>query len=164
MSVKPIPDGFNTVSVYLIVPNAVEAADFYQKAFGAEKTTHMEMPGGGGTMHMELRIGSSTVMLTDENEQWGAKSPNTLGGTPCSLHLYVNEADAAFKRAVDAGCEVEFPIADMFWGDRYGKVKDPYGHSWGVSTHTEDVPEQEMGKRAEAWFKSMAEGGGPDCQ
>ncbi len=159
--VKPIPEGFNTLSAYLIVPNAKEAMDFYTKALGAESGTHMPMPGGQGTLHAEMRIGNSTFMLTEENEQWGSKSPKTLGGSPVSMHVYTRNTDALFKRAVEAGCEVQMPPSDMFWGDRYAKVTDPYGHSWGIATHVEDVPDDEMAKRAEAWFASMAAGG--DC-
>ncbi len=157
-----IPEGFNTVSTYLIVKDAKKALDFYQKALGAEAGVHMPGPGGQGTMHAEMRIGNSTVMLTDENPQWEMKAPETLGGSPASLHLYVEDVDKAFKRAVDAGCEVVAPLMDAFWGDRYGKVKDPYGHQWGFATHVEDVPPEEMGKRAEAWFAEMAGGQGPE--
>lgn len=158
--VKPIPEGFNSVSVYLIVPNSVEALEFYQKALGAETLARMPGPDGKSTMHAEMRIGNSTVMLSDENPQWDMKSPKTLGGSPCSLHLYVNDTDAFFNRAVEAGCEVKMPPMDAFWGDRYAKVADPYGHQWGIATHIEDVSEEEMAKRAQEWFASMAEGGG----
>ena len=158
--VQPIPEGFNTVSTYLIVKDAKKAIDFYQMAFGAEAGVHMPGPDGSGTLHPEVRIGNSTVMLTDENPQWEMKSPETLGGTPASLHIYVTDADAAFQRAVDAGCTVMAPLMDMFWGDRYGKVIDPFGHQWGISTHIEDVPPEEMGARAKAFFAQMAEGGG----
>jgi PhnB protein len=152
---KPVPDGFNTVNVYLVVKDARAALDFYQKAFGAEKVTHMAGPGGKGTMHAEMRIGNSTIMLTDENPQWGMKSPKTLGGSPASVHIYTPNADAMFERAVTAGCEATMPIMDAFWGDRYGKVKDPFGHEWGIATHKEDLSEQEIGKRAAKWFAEM---------
>ena len=155
MPAKPIPDGFNTVSAYLIVDNSVEAGNFYQKAFGAEVGMRMPGPDGKSTMHMEMRLGDSTIMLTDANPQWNAKSPKTLGGTPVSLHVYVKDADALFKRAVAAGCEVEYPIADAFWGDRYGKLRDPFGHTWGIATHKEDLSPDEIGKRAAEFFKNM---------
>ena len=158
MSVKPIPDGYNSVSAYLIVKNAVEALDFYKQAFGAEPGVRMAGPDGQSTMHAEMHIGNSAVMLSDENPQWGAQSPETLGGSPSSLHIYVEDADALFNRAVEAGCEVVAPIMDAFWGDRYGKLKDPFGHQWGIATHKEDVPPEEMGKRAEEWFASMQQG------
>jgi PhnB protein len=160
MSVKPIPDGYNSVSAYLIVKNAAEALDFYKQALGAEPGVRMTGPDGQSTMHAEMHIGNSTVMLSDENPQWGAQSPETLGGSPSSLHIYVEDADALFKRAVEAGCEVVAPIMDAFWGDRYGKLKDPFGHQWGIATHIEDVPPEDMGRRAEEWFASMQQGEG----
>ena len=160
MSVKPIPDGFNTVSAYLIVKNAAKALDFYKQALGAEPGLRMAGPDGKSTMHAEMVIGDSTIMLTDENPQWGAQSPEAYGGSPQSLHIYVEDADALFGRAVEAGCEVVAPIMDAFWGDRYGKVKDPFGHQWGIATHKEDVPPEEMGKRAEAFFAEMQKQGG----
>ena len=157
---KAVPDGFNTVSAYLIVKNAEKALDFYQRAFGAEAGERMTGPDGTGTMHAEMRIGDSTVMLTDENPAWELKSPQTLGGCTASLHLYVEDVDKAFQRAVNAGCTVKAPLMDAFWGDRYGKLEDPFGHTWGLATHVEDVPHGEVKKRAEAFFASM--GGG--CQ
>lgn len=157
--VQAVPEGFHSVNIYLIVKDAKEAIDFYQKAFGAEAGVRMPGPGGQGTMHAEIRIGNSTVMLTDENPQWEMKSPATLGGTPAGLHLYVDDVDKSFQRAVDAGCTVMAPLMDAFWGDRYGKVLDPFGHQWGIATHVEDVPEDEMCKRAEAFFSQMGAGG-----
>jgi uncharacterized glyoxalase superfamily protein PhnB len=155
---QKIPEGFNTVSTYLIVKDAKEAIGFYQKALGAEAGVHMPGPGGKGTMHAELRIGNSTVMLTDENPAWEMKAPETLGGSPTSMHLYVDDADKAFQRAVDAGCKVTAPLMDAFWGDRYGKVMDPYGHQWGFATHIEDVEPADMEKRAAEFFSQMAGG------
>ena len=155
---KPIPEGYNSVSTYLIVKNSADALEFYQKAFGAEGGACMKTPDGRSTLHAEMRIGNSMVMLTDENPQWNMKAPETLGGTASSLHLYVEDADKAYQRAIDAGCEPEAPLMDAFWGDRYGKVKDPYGHSWGIATHVEDVPVEEMEARAKAWFAQMAGG------
>lgn len=157
--VKPIPEGFNTVSAYLIVANAAEAMAFYAEAFAARPGVRMTIPGTDATMHAEMRIGDSTVMLTDENPQWGATAPATLGGTASSLHLYVEDADAAFARAVEAGCEVLSPIEDTFWGDRYAKVRDPFGHTWGLATHREDLSAEELQERAAAWFAAMADGG-----
>lgn len=155
---QAVPEGFNTVSAYMVVKDAKEAIEFYQKAFGAEAGAHMPGPDGKGTMHAEIRIGNSTVMLTDENPQWGLKSPSTLGGTATGLHLYVDDADKAFQRALDAGCTVKAPLMDAFWGDRFGKVTDPYGHEWGIATHVEDVEPEDMAKRAAAFFAEMAEG------
>jgi len=157
-----IPEGFNTVSVYLIVKDAKEAIDFYQKAFGAEAGVHMPGPGGQGTMHAEVRIGNSTVMLTDENPQWEMKAPASYGGSPAGLHLYVDDADKLFKRAIDAGCTVKAPLMDAFWGDRFGKLTDPFGHDWGIATHVEDVEPADMEKRAAAFFAEMAGGQAPE--
>jgi PhnB protein len=157
MSVKPIPDGFNSVSAYLVVPNAAEALEFYQRAFGAETIARMAGPDGKSTLHAEMRIGNSGVMLAEENERWGSKSPRTLGGTPVSLHIYCEDVDALFHRAVAAGCTVTYPVMDAFWGDRYGKVTDPYGHIWGIATHKEDVSPEECSRRAAAWFSSMGQ-------
>ena len=159
MAVKPIPEGFNTVSAYLVVKNAVEALEFYQKAFGAEPGVRMPGPDGKSTMHAEMRIGNSMVMLTDENPQWEMKSPHTLGGSPSSLHIYVEDVDKYFDRAIKAGCEVKAPLMDAFWGDRFGKVVDPFGHQWGIATHKEDLSGEEIGKRATEWFANM----GGDC-
>ena len=155
MAVKPVPDGFNTVSTYLVVKNSVKALEFYQKAFGAEAGLRMPGPDGNSTIHAEMRIGDSTVLLGDENPQWGMKAPQTLGGSPSSLHLYVDDADKLFNRAVEAGCEVKAPMMDAFWGDRYGKVVDPFGHEWGIATHKEDLNDEEMGKKAAEFFASM---------
>ena len=157
MSIKAIPDGCNSVNVYLVVKNAREALDFYAKAFGGTQAACMTAP-DGSVMHGEVRIGNSTVMLSQENPNWDMKSPETLGGSPASVHLYVDDADAAFKHAIDAGYTEVFPVSDMFWGDRYGKVTDPFGFQWGIATHVEDVSEAEMQKRSEAWFAQMAEG------
>jgi uncharacterized glyoxalase superfamily protein PhnB len=161
MAAKPVPDCFNTVSAYLIVKNSVEALGFYQKAFGAEPGARMPGPDGKSTMHAEMHIGNSTVMLTDENPQWNLKSPQTLGGSASSMHIYVDDADKYYERAVEAGCEVVAPLMDAFWGDRYGKVRDPFGHEWGVATHKEDLTPEEIGKRAAEFFATMGTEG---CQ
>ena len=161
MAAKPIPDGFNSVSAYLVVKDPQKAIDFYGKAFGAEPGDVMRMPDGSAIMHAEVRIGNSTVMLTAENPQWHARSAETLGGSPVSLHVYVNDADKAFKRALDAGCQVSAPLMDAFWGDRFGKVMDPFGLQWAMATHVADLSEEEMAKGAAEWFASMADG---DCQ
>ena len=154
-AVKPVPDGFNTVSAYMVVRNAAEALEFYNKAFGAETVSRMPGPDGKSTMHAEMRIGDSMVMLTEENLQWGTKSPLTLGGCGVTLHIYVADADALFKRALAAGCKERFPIMDAFWGDRYGKLTDPYGHEWGIATHKEDLTHEQCAKRAAEYFASM---------
>ncbi len=161
-AVKAVPDGFGTVSAYLVVPDATEAMAFYERAFGAEPGSRMTGPDGGSTMHAEMRIGTSTVMLTDENPRWNMQSPSSLGGSPVSLHLYVDDADALFQRAVQAGCEVEYDIMDAFWGDRYGKVRDPFGYTWGIASHREDLSDAQIAERQREWFRQFAEGGGAD--
>lgn len=150
------PEGFHTVAPHLIISGAGNALEFYKKAFGAEEVMCMRGPDGKGVMHAEIKIGDSRVMLADE---WPGvcSSPKTIGGTPVGLHLYVPDVDAAFKRAVDAGCEVKMPVSDMFWGDRYGKLRDPFGHEWSIATHKEDVTAEECAKRAKAMFSG---GGG----
>jgi uncharacterized glyoxalase superfamily protein PhnB len=148
-TVKPVPDGYHTVTPHLAVRDAAKAIAFYATAFGAEEI--LRMPGPGGVvMHAEVRIGNSIVMLGEEAPQMGAVSPQTLGGSPVSLLLYVNDVDASFARAERAGCTVQQPLTDMFWGDRYGKLEDPFGHHWGLATHKEDVSPEEMAKRMAA--------------
>ena len=159
MAVKAIPDRFNSLSSYVIVKDVQKAIDFYQKAFGGEPGVVMKMPGSDAILHAEVRIGNSTMMLSQENPQWDSKSAETLGGSPISMHIYVEDADKAFERATGAGCEVAFPVGDMFWGDRYGKVKDPFGIQWGIATHTNDYTEEEMAKGAAEWFASMSQQG-----
>ena len=158
-SVSPIPAGYHSVTPYLIVPDAVAAMEFYSQAFGAGHFMRMPGPGGQGTMHAEMKIGDSIVMLSDENPQWEMKSPGTLGGSPVSLMIYVEDVDAAFARAVAAGCEVKFPVTHMFWGDRMGKLADPYGYQWSLASHVEEVPEAEMAARQQAWLEEMAKAG-----
>lgn len=154
--VKPIPDGCNTVNAYVVVPNCKEALDFYEKALGGERGLIMEGP-GGVTVHAELRVGNSTVMLSDENPQWGNFSAGALGGSPVSLHVYVEDADAVFNQAVAAGAEVIYPLEDTFWGDRYGRLKDPYGITWGIATHTRDLTPEQIAEGQAKFFAAMAE-------
>ena len=146
---KPVPEGFHTVTPHLTMKNAGEAIEFYRKAFGAEEIARMPGP-GGSVMHAEIRIGDSPIMLNDEFPEHGARGPKTIGGTPVSIHLYVNDVDALFDRAVKAGAKVTMPIADMFWGDRFGKLEDPFGHQWSIATHKEDVTPEECKERAKA--------------
>jgi PhnB protein len=131
------------------VADGTKALDFYTRAFGAQVTERIQGP-GGKLMHAEFRIGDSVVMLSDEFPQGGTRSPQSLGGASGSLFLYVPDVDAAFKRAVDAGCQATMPPADMFWGDRFGRLVDPFGHHWGLATHKEDLTSAEIGKRAQA--------------
>jgi PhnB protein len=149
MSVKPIPEGYHSVTPYLIIQGAAAAIDFYKKAFDAVE--EVRMPGPDGKIgHAELKIGNSHVMLADESPQACHVGPKSLGGTPVSLCLYVPDVDAVFDRAVAAGAEVQRPVADMFYGDRTGSVIDPFGHQWHIMTHKEDVSPEEMKKRMAA--------------
>jgi PhnB protein len=152
--VKAIPDGYHVVTPYLTVRNAAQAIDFYKKAFGAEQTVRMDSP-DGKVMHAEIRIGDSVIMLGDENPQMGSNSPQTLGGTTAGLMLYSENVDQAFDRAVKAGAKSLSPPADMFWGDRYGQLVDPFGHKWSIGQHIRDVSPEEMAKAQEAWMKQQ---------
>lgn len=144
--VKPIPDGYSSVTPYLFVKGAASAIDYYKNVFGAKE--RMRMPGPNGRiMHAELQIGDSIVMLADENPQAGAKSPQTIGGTSSSLHVYVEDVDSTMKKAVSAGAKVVRPVKDEFYGDRIGTIIDPFGHMWSIATHIEDVSQEEMKKR-----------------
>jgi uncharacterized glyoxalase superfamily protein PhnB len=154
--VNPIPDGFASVSVSLVVPDVGQAIAFYKEALGAREGDCMWAPDGKSILHGEFRLGDSTVMLSPENEAWGNKSAGTLGGSPVSMFLYVTDSDAAFQRAVKAGCEVVYPMEDTFWGDRFGKVKDPFGHIWGLSTRREALTPEEIEKRGHEWLSRMA--------
>ncbi len=142
---KPIPQGFHTLTPHLIVRDAGKALEFYKKAFGAEEIARMPGP-GGKIMHAEMKIGDSMVMLAEEFPDMHCLSPQALKGSPVSLHLYVRDVDASFKRAVDAGAKATMPVADMFWGDRFGKLTDPYGHEWSLATHIRDMTPEECAK------------------
>lgn len=152
---QPVPKGFHTVTASLYVRNAAQAIDFYKKALGAEEIMRMAGP-DGKIGHAELKIGDSIIFLSDENPAWGTKSPQTLGGTSGGIYLYVEDVDKSFQRAVDAGGKVHMPVADMFWGDRLGSIVDPYGHYWTLSTHTQDMTEQEMEEGAKKFNAQMA--------
>jgi uncharacterized glyoxalase superfamily protein PhnB len=155
MPVNFIPSGYHTITPSIIVRGADEAIDFYKRAFGAEEVSRMTGP-DGKVMHAEIRIGDSLVMLGDENVEWGMRSPLSTNGNPGSLHIYVPDADAAYDRALEAGAKIRFPIEDAFWGDRYGKVTDPYGHEWGIATHVKDMSPEEMRQAADAWMARAA--------
>jgi len=141
--VKAIPDGMHSVTPHLICAGAADAIEFYKKAFNAVEVVRLPGP-QGRLMHAMIRIGDSAVMLVDEMPEWGALGPNSLKGSPVTIHLYVENVDAFVKRAVDAGAKITMPVADMFWGDRYGKLEDPFGHHWSVATHIRDVSPDEM--------------------
>ncbi len=146
MPVKPIPEGYHTVTPFLTIRDAARAIEFYEKAFGAQARGIMKGP-DGKVMHAELKIGDSIIMLSDEFPDFGALSPQSLNGSPAGLHIYVEDADAAFDRAVKAGAQVEMPVMEQFWGDRYGRLQDPFGHKWSIATHVKDLSMDEM-KRA----------------
>jgi PhnB protein len=152
---KPIPDGYRTVTPYLTLKRAAQAIEFYRRAFGAQEGERMTGPDGTSVMHAELRIGDSLVMLSDEFPQMGTRSPETLGGTTASIFLYVPDVDAAFKRALDAGAQALMPPTDMFWGDRFAKLLDPFGHEWAMATHTEDLSPEEIRQRGAAAMAAM---------
>lgn len=162
-NVSPIPEGFQSVTPHLVIKNAGEAINFYKNAFGAEEICRMPGPDGKSVMHAELKIGSSVIMIADEYPQAGFVGPKSLGGTPVTVHLYVNDADATFQKAVKAGAEAIMPPTNMFWGDRYGQVTDPYGHRWSIATHVEDVSEADMAKRAAEAFSQGGCGDKPNA-
>jgi PhnB protein len=143
--VKKIPDGMHTVTPHLICAGAADAIEFYKKAFNATEKARIPAP-NRKLMHASIQIGDSTVMLIDEMPEWGALGPKALKGTPVSIHLYVEDVDAFTAQAVGAGAKVTMPIADMFWGDRYGQLEDPFGHRWSVATHVRDTSPEEMQK------------------
>ena len=151
-SARPVPEGYHSLTPGLVVDNAAEAIEFYKRAFGARELGRMTAPDGQRIWHAELQIGDSRLMLGDEFPEMGEyRSPKSLGGTTASIHIYVDDADAVFQRAVDAGATATMPPTDAFWGDRYGKVTDPFGHQWGIATRQEEVSDEEMRRRAEAF-------------
>ncbi len=146
--IKPIPSGFQTLTPHLIVKGASRAIDFYKKAFGAQEIGRLAGPDGKTILHANLKIGDSHVFLVDEFPEMGCRGPESIGGTAVTIHLYVEDVDTAFGKAVAAGAQVRMPLADMFWGDRYGVLVDPFGHARSIATHKEDVTPEEIGKRA----------------
>ena len=150
---KAVPDGYHTATPYLIIKGAAAALDFYKKAFGATELFRMASP-DGKIGHAEIRIGDSQIMLADEVPGMGYVSPQTLGGSPVSLMLYVPDVDQLFQQAIAAGGTAQRPVQDQFYGDRSGTLKDPFGHVWTISTHIEDIPPDEMRRRAEAFMKN----------
>ncbi|MBI4362854.1 MAG: VOC family protein [Euryarchaeota archaeon] len=152
---KSIPDGYHSITPGLIVRDAARAIEWYQKALGAKVRMRMDRP-DGKVGHSELQIGSSILMLGDETPEMN-KSPTTLNGTPVSFYLFVEDVDKAFDRAVKAGAKAMMPVTDMFWGDRMGHLIDPFGHLWNLATHKEDVPPEELDRRAKAFFAQMVQ-------
>jgi len=161
--VLPIPKGYHIVTPTIIVRGAANAIEFYKKAFGAKELSRMEGP-GGKIMHAEIKIGDSIVMLGDEMPEMGATSPETVGGTSASLMIYTKDVDALFNQAVAAGGKVTMPVADQFWGDRYGRVKDPFGHDWQLATRKENLSAKEMARRGAAAMSAPPQGQGGQGQ
>lgn len=148
--VKPIPEGYRTATPYLIFDGAGRAIEFYRQTFGAKELMRFSMPGSDKIGHAEIEIGDSRIMLADEYPDMGAKSPRAYGGSPISIMLYVEDVDAFVKKALGAGCKLEQPVQDKFYGDRSGTIQDPFGYTWHIGTHVEDVPPEELEKRAQA--------------
>lgn len=158
MATQTTPAGYHTVTPYLIVDNAAKALEFYQKALNAKELFRLPVPGDNGSQkigHAEIRIGDSQLMLSDEYPDMDALGPKTLGGTPTSFMIYVDDVDQAFEQAVKAGGKALQPVENQFWGDRTGTLVDPFGHKWTLGTHVEDVPPKEMQQRMEEWSKKQ---------
>jgi PhnB protein len=155
MAVEPIPEGYHTVTPYLTVDDAASAIEYYKKAFGATERLRMDTP-DGKVGHAELEIGDSLVMLSDPTPEATTRPPSELGGTSAGIFMYVNDVDAVVKKALRAGATVTMEVADQFWGDRFGSIRDPFGHEWSIATHIEDVPAEEMAERAKAAMAQIA--------
>src|SRR6266852_8887588 len=158
---KAIPDGFHTLTPHIIVQDAAKAIEFYKKAFGAQENTRHMAPDGRAVMHAQLKVGNSMLMLANEFPPM-CVSPKARGGTSVTLHLYVENADAAFDRAVKAGCTVKMPLGDQFWGDRYGQVEDPFGHQWSIATHKQDLTNEQIATNAKVFFANMGKKPAPE--
>ena len=148
MAVKPIPEGYHSLTPYLVVDGAARAIDYYKSVFGAAERMRMDAP-GGKIGHAELQIGDSVLMLADEHPEQGFRGPRSIGGSPASVLLYVENVDDVFKRALAGGAKQLKPLQDQFYGDRMGTIEDPFGHIWNLATHVEDVPPEEMARRVE---------------
>lgn len=151
---KPIPDGFNSLSAHIIVSDGTAAMEFYKQAFGAQEMGRMMTPDGKTLMHAQMKIGNSMLMLAGEFPP-NCLSPKSRGGSSIFLHIYTEHADAAFDRAVKAGCKVNMPISDTFWGDRYGQVEDPFGHQWSIATHKHDYTPEQIAANAKEFMAKM---------
>lgn len=154
-SVKPIPEGYHSITPYLIIKGASEAIDFYQRAFGAQELFRMAGP-DGSIGHAEIKIGNSIIMLADECPEMSNRSVQTLGGSPVGFCIYTEDVDTAFQKALDAGAQESRPLKNQFYGDRMGSVRDPFGYEWSLGTHVEDVAPEEMKKRMEAEYPQAA--------
>ena len=151
--VKAVPEGYHTITPNIVVSDGAKAIDFYKKAFGAEEIVRMPGP-NGGIMHAELRIGDSVVMLGEDMPEFGSKNPKAYGGSPVSFYVYVEDVDAAWERAINAGAKSVFPLWDMFWGDRTGRLEDPFGHNWSLAQHMKDLTPEEI-KKGEEEFRAQ---------
>ena len=154
---EKIPKQFHSVTPMFTFKDARKAIEFYKRAFGAQERYVMPGPGGQGVMHAEIQVGDSIIMLGEEHPQQSCKSAETVGGSPVSFYLYLENVDEAFQVAVNAGAEVRMPVQDMFWGDRMGTVQDPFGYSWSLATHTRDLTPEEIRQGAQAAFAQMAQ-------
>lgn len=152
---KPIPDGYSTITASLIVRNGANAIEFYKKAFGAQELYRFPGLDGKSVMHAEIKIGNSRIMLSDEFPQMNCRSPQSLGGAGIYIHMYVEDADTTFNKAIAAGAKPTMPIIDAFWGDRYGQIEDPFGHIWGIATRKIDMSPEELAKAGQEFFKHM---------
>jgi PhnB protein len=150
--IKAVPEAYHTLTPHLVVKGAGQAIELYKKAFGAEEITRMPGPDGKSIMHAEMKIGDSRLFLVDEFPEMGTQGPLGIGGTPVTIHAYVEDVDTVFNRAVAAGAQVRMPLEDAFWGDRYGQVTDPFGHRWSLATRKEDLTPEEISQRAQAAF------------
>ena len=155
-TVSYIQEGYHTLTPYMVVRGAAEAIEYYKQAFGAEEITRMSSPDGKTIMHAEIKIGDSRVMMSDEFPEWGVQGPQAYGGTASGLAIYVPNVDEVFDRAVSLGATVKMPVADQFWGDRYGKLEDPFGHSWSIATHVKDLTEEEIRAAGQAAMAAMS--------
>ncbi len=155
-AVRPVPEGYHTVTSFLVVKRAAKAIDFYKKALGAKVLSRMDTPDGENVVHAILEIGDSRIFLSDELPGMGLRSPESLGGATSSIYLYVDDVDKAFRKAIGAGGQVIHVVKDTFWGDRTGTFADPFGYQWDVATHIEDVSPDEMKKRGDLFIKEMA--------
>jgi len=149
--IKPIPEGMHTITPHIVCKEAAKAIEFYKRAFGAIEIARHTTP-GDKILHAAIQIGDSPMMVVDEFPDWGCLGPQSLKGSPVTLHLYVEDVDAFFTRALEAGATETMAVADMFWGDRYGKLEDPFGHSWSVATHVREVTPEEMAKAVKGMF------------
>lgn len=154
--IKKIPDGYYAITPSLIVKDGIKAIDYYKKVFDAKDKGIMMTPDGKSVAHAELEIGDSKIMLSDEFPEMNCLSPASIGGSPISLYLYVEDVDKTFNLAVSEGASVLYPVADQFWGDRHGSIKDPFGHIWSISTHVKDLAEEEIKKAAAEAFSKMS--------